>query len=229
MNLPGGFPVDLVIFGLIAAFLVLRLRSILGRRTGFEGRPRPAQPISPRSVPNGREAKAPVIEGRAEPAPPRPVRPLPEPNSPLGEQLRRLRTVDTSFDPARFLEAAENTFRTIVSAFASGDRVTLRSLLTDDTYRAFEMAIAAREVASETQRTEIKDITTAAIAVVELNDHVADITVRFVSDQVNITLGREGQPVSGTDGTTEMIDLWTFERDLGMRDQTWRLAAARSA
>jgi predicted lipid-binding transport protein (Tim44 family) len=229
MNLSGGFPVDIVLFGLIAAFLVLRLRSILGRRTGFEGRPRPVPPISARNAPNARDAKPAVIEGRAEPVPPRPLRPLPEPTSPLGEQLRRLRTIDASFDPARFLEAAENTFRTIVAAFAGGDRVTLRSLLTDETYRAFETAIAARETASETQRTEIKEISAAAIVAVELAEQVADITVRLVSDQLNITLGRDGQPVSGTDGITEMVDLWTFERDLGMRDQTWRLAAARSA
>jgi predicted lipid-binding transport protein (Tim44 family) len=229
MNLSGGFPVDLILFGLIAAFLILRLRSILGRRTGFEGRPRPVPPVAARSAPNGRDAKTTVIEGRAEPVPARPVRPLPDPASPLGEQLRRLRTIDTGFDAARFLEAAENTFRTIVGAFAGGDRVTLRSLLTDDTYRAFEMAIAARETAQETQRTEIKDISTAAIVAVELAERVADITVRFVSDQLNITVGKDSQPVSGTDGTTEMVDLWTFERDLGMRDQTWRLAAARSA
>jgi predicted lipid-binding transport protein (Tim44 family) len=176
-----------------------------------------------------RDTKTNVIEGRAEPVPVRPVRPLPDPASPLGEQLRQVRAVDTGFDPARFLEAAENTFRTIVAAFAGGDRVTLRSLLTDETYRAFEMAIAARETAQETQRTEIKEIATAAIVEVELAERMADITVRFVSDQLNITLGKDQQPISGTDGTTEMIDLWTFERDLGMRDQTWRLAAARSA
>jgi predicted lipid-binding transport protein (Tim44 family) len=154
---------------------------------------------------------------------------LPDPASPLGEQLRRLRTIDSGFDPARFLDAAENTFRNIVSAFAGGDRVTLRSLLTDETYRAFETAIAAREAASETQRTEIKEVSTAAIVSVELTERVADITVRFVSDQLNMTLGRDSQPIAGTDGTTEMVDLWTFERDLSMRDQTWRLAAARSA
>ena len=230
MNLPGGFPVDIILFGLIAAFLILRLRSILGRRTGFEGRPRSVPPIvAPRTAPMVRETKTNVIEGRPEPAPVRPVRPLPDPASPLGEQLRQVRAVDTGFDPARFLEAAENTFRTIVAAFAGGDRVTLRSLLTDEIYRAFEMAIAARETAQETQRTEIKEIATAAIVAVELAERMADITVRFVSDQLNITLGRDQQPISGTDGTTEMIDLWTFERDLGMRDQTWRLAAARSA
>jgi predicted lipid-binding transport protein (Tim44 family) len=230
MNLSGGFPVDIVLFGLIAAFLILRLRSILGRRTGFEGRPRSVvPPIATRNAPNAREAKPAVIEGRAEPVPARPVRPLPDAASPLGEQLRRLRTIDTGFEPARFLEAAENTFRTIVAAFAGGDRVTLRSLLTDETYRAFETAIAQRETAQETQRTEIKEISAAAIIAVELAERVADITVRFVSDQLNITLAKDAQPISGTDGTTEMVDLWTFERDLGMRDQTWRLAAARSA
>ncbi len=229
MNLAGGFPVDIVLFGLIAAFLILRLRSILGRRTGFEGRPRSVPPVATRSAPNARDTKSTVIEGRAEPVPVRPARPLPDPASPLGEQLRRLRAIDTGFDPALFLEAAENTFRTIVAAFAGGDRVTLRSLLTDETYRAFETAIAAREAASETQRTEIKEISTAAIVAVELAERLADITVRFVSDQVNITHGADSQPIAGTDGITEMVDLWTFERDLGMRDQTWRLAAARSA
>ena len=247
MNFPGGFPVDLVLFGLIAAFLILRLRSILGRRTGFEGRPPqnkpqgnlpfglwrgrgrggPARPMRDREEPNGRRGA--VIEGRAEPVPPRPVRPLPDPASPLGEQLKRLRAQDSGFDPARFLEAAENTFRSIVTAFAAGDRVTLRALLTDDTYRAFEMAIAAREAAGETQRTEIREIATVAITAVELQGSTADVTLRFVSDQVNTTLDKDGKPVAGTEGITEMIDLWTFERDMALRDQTWRLAAARSA
>ena len=229
MNFPGGFPVDLILFGLIAAFLILRLRSILGRRTGFEGRGRQSPLIKPRGNPAPQDTRAPVIDGKAEPAPPRPVRPLPELNSPLGEQLRRLRSVDSGFDAARFLDAAENTFRTIVAAFAAGDRVTLRSLLTDETYRAFETAISSREASGDIQRTEIKDVTTAAIVAVELTGTVADITLRFVSDQVNLTTNKDGQPIAGADALTEITDLWTFERDLSMRDQTWRLAAARSA
>ncbi|GAB0115104.1 Tim44/TimA family putative adaptor protein [Acidisoma sp. C75] len=239
MNFPGGFPVDLVLFGLIAAFLVLRLRSILGRRTGFEGRPPQTPPLgTPRQAGRpfrgpqeqaGVRRGGPVIDGRAEPVQPRPARPLPDPASPLGEQLRRLRGQDPGFDAARFLEAAENTFRSIVTAFASGDRVALRALLTDETYRGFETAIAAREAAGETQRSEIREITTAAIIGVELQGSIAEVTLRFVSDQVNTTLDKDGKPVGGTEGITEMIDLWTFERDLAIRDQTWRLAAARSA
>ncbi len=166
MNFSGGFPVDLVLFGLVAAFLVLRLRSILGRRTGFEGRPRPAQPIGPRGAPfrGARRQRPPMIEGRAEPVPPRPVRPLPEPTP------RRSASsfVACARSKSASIRRASWRRRRIPSARSSplspsGDRVTLRSLLTDETYRAFETAIAAREAAGETQRTEIKDITTAAI------------------------------------------------------------------
>lgn len=237
MNFPGGFPVDLVLFGLIAIFLILRLRSILGRRTGFEGRPPQAPPATGRvgaAWPfRGRDDQTrrapPVIDGRASPVPPRAVRPLPDPASPLGQKLRQIQAADAGFDPARFLEAGENTFRSIVTAFASGDRQSLRALLTDETYQGFESAIAAREAAGETQRSEIRDITTAAIVGVEQRGSIADITLRFVSDQVNATLDRSGKPVNGTEGITELDDLWTFERDLAQPGQSWRLAAARSA
>ncbi|HUZ62208.1 MAG TPA: Tim44/TimA family putative adaptor protein [Acetobacteraceae bacterium] len=221
MSASGSFPIDLVLFGMIAAFLVLRLRSVLGKRTGYE---RPEQPIR-RDI-----TGAPVIEGQAEPvAPPRPARPLPDPASPLGETLLRMQGIDRGFDPTRFLDGAEAAFRLIVTAFAAGDRVSLRNLLSDDTYRAFESAIAAREAADETQRTEVRAIAAATIEGADLRGTLADVVVRFVSDQVNLTLGRDGQPVTGTDAVTEIVDLWTFERDLSTRDPTWRLAAARSA
>lgn len=218
MDVSSGFPIDIVLFGMIAAFLVLRLRSILGRRSGYE---RPAQPLRP-GMPQG-----PVIEGVAE-APPS-ARPLPDPASTLGQTLAQMKTVAPSFDPARFLDGAEQAFRMIVGAFAAGDRVALRPLLTDETYRSFETAIAAREQAGETQRTEIRSIASATVEEAALRGRVAEIGVRFVSDQVNVTLGRDNQPVAGNDAVTEIHDLWTFERDLVSRDPTWRLAAAQSA
>lgn len=217
----GGFPIDLVLFGMVAAFLVLRLRSILGRRQGFE---RSAEP-TPRARP--KLAEAPVIDAVAER--PASVRPLPDPASPVGAALARMRAVDRSFDPARFLEGAEAAFRIIVTAFAAGERQTLRPLLTDETYAAFEGAIAAREAAGETQRTELRAIQSATIAAADLGGAVATITTRFVTDQVNITLARDGSVAAGTDAVTEIADLWTFERDLTAADPTWRLVAARSA
>ncbi len=102
-------------------------------------------------------------------------------------------------------------------------------MLSDDTFRAFDGAIAGRETAGETQRTEIRGMHSTAIENADLRGSLADITVRFVSDQVNLTLGPTGQPVAGADAVTEITDLWTFERDLTAADPTWRLVAARSA
>lgn len=225
MGASGGFPIDLVLFGMIAAFLVLRLRSILGRREGFE---RPPEPLQPEAAPGAtpREAHGPTIEGAAEPAG---GRALPDPAGPAGQVLERMRRIDRNFQPAHFLAGAETAFRMIVVAFATGNRDTLRPLLSDDTYRAFDAAISAREQRGETQRTEIRSITAAAIEQADLRGSLGAITIRFVSDQVNLTLGPDGQPAMGTDAVTEITDLWTFERDLATTDPTWRLVAARSA
>ena len=133
------------------------------------------------------------------------------------------------FDPQAFLAGAEGAFRMIVEAFARGDRATLRNLLADDTYRAFEGAITTREAAGHKQTTEIRAIPSATIEAATLLDALATITVRFVSDQVNLTTDPENRPVAGTDAVTEITDLWTFERDLSSQDPTWRLVAARSA
>ena len=213
-----GFPVDLVIFGLIAAFLVLRLRSVLGRREGFE---RPTD-VAPTGVPPG---VSPVIDATAEP---RTARNLPDPASPTGQTLRTMTDIDRSFTPGHFLDGADAAFRMIVTAFAAGDRGTLRPLLTDETYQAFDGAISAREAAGETQQTEIKSIISSIDQALLLGS-LASVTVRFVTDQVNLTLGRDGHPVAGADAVMEITDLWTFERDLGQPNPIWRLSAARSA
>ncbi len=219
----GGFPIDLLLFGMIAAFLVLRLRGILGRKTGFE---RPAQPDTPQVPVPGISRPAPtlVANGRAEPA----ARPLPDPATPAGVALAQMRAVDRNFDPQHFLNGAEAAFRLIVGAFAAGDRVALRPLLSDDTYRSFESAITARETAGETQRSEVKRIESLTVEEAALSGTQAAITLRIVSDQVAETLDRDGRPVSGADAVAEITDIWSFERDLSQPGPAWRLSAARS-
>ena len=219
----GGFPIDLLLFGMIAAFLVLRLRGILGRKTGFE---RPAQPDTPPvPVPGiGRMVPTLVANGRAELA----ARPLPDPATPAGAALAQMRAVDRNFDPQHFLNGAEAAFRLIVGAFAAGDRVALRPLLSDDTYRSFESAITARETAGETQRSEVKRIESLTVEEAALSGTQAAITLRIVSDQVAETLDRDGRPVSGADAVAEITDIWSFERDLSQPGPAWRLSAARS-
>lgn len=219
----GGFPIDLILFAMVAAFLVLRLRSVLGKRQGFE---RPPQ------TPGLPEARAARIEGVAEDvATARGTgarRSLPAPQSPTGQVLNRIIAQDASFQPEAFLDGAEGAFRMIVAAFAQGDRQTLRALLSDETYAGFEQAVAGREAAGESQRTEIRTMHELALDGAELRGSVADVTVRFVSDQVNITTGRGGEIVAGSDAITEVIDIWTFQRDLTAKDPTWKLTATRS-
>ena len=117
----------------------------------------------------------------------------------------------------------------IIAAFAAGDRATLRALLSDDTYAGFEQAITAREQAGESQRTELRAVHEMAIEAADLRGNVAEVTVRFVTDQVNLTTGRDGEVVTGSDAVTELTDIWTFQRDLTAADPTWKLVATRSA
>lgn len=219
----GGLPIDLILFAMVAAFLVLRLRSVLGKRTGFE---RPQGEAAPGlgQAPAGREAEA-LAPPPAEAA----RRGVPDPRSPVGQALMRIRGVDPAFDPGAFLGGAEGAFRMIVEAFAAGDRGTLRNLLSDEAYAGFEAAISAREQAGETQRTELRAIHDMTIEAADLRGSVADITVRIVSDQVNLTLARDGTVSAGAEAVTEITDVWTFQRDLSVTDPTWKLVGTRPA
>jgi predicted lipid-binding transport protein (Tim44 family) len=226
----GGFPVDLILFAMVAAFLVLRLRSVLGRRTGFE-RPRREGPgaYDPGAA-RGAPAEDNVVPLPGAQAPADPTRRVvPDPRSPVGQALMRIRGVDAAFDPTDFLHGAEGAFRMIVDAFAKGDRQTLRMLLSDDTYGGFEGEIARREQAGETQRSEVRAMQETRIEAADLRGTIADVTVRFVSDQVNLTTKGDGSVVAGAEAVTELADIWTFQRDLQSQDPTWKLVATQSA
>lgn len=226
----GGFPVDLILFAMVAAFLVLRLRNVLGRRTGFERPRREGQGAYDPKAERGAPAGENVVDF---PAPQIPAggarRNLPDPRSPIGQALMRIRGVDPSFDPNGFLDGAEGAFRMIVDSFARGDRETLRMLLSDDTYAGFEGEISRREAAGETQRSEVRAMQEMVIEAADLRGTVADVTVRFVSDQVNLTTGKDGSVVAGAESVTELSDIWTFQRDLGSQDPSWKLVSTQSA
>ncbi len=224
MGATGSFPVDLVLLGMVAAFLVLRLRGILGKRTGYERPPAP-QPM-PQAAPT---AHGPVQDSRAETAAASRVAVVPEADSAIGRTLTAMRGIDPGFDPGAFLAGVDKAFRMIVAGFASGDRAALRPLLSDDTFLAFDQAIAAREAAGHTQIADLKSIERLSIETASLHGSVADIAVRIVSDQVGLTRDNAGAIVVGAEAVTELTDLWSFERDLRSPDPTWRLVAARSA
>ncbi len=215
----GSFPVALVLFGAVAVFLILRLRSVLGKRVGFE-----KPPIRPGEMPGF--GGGPIIDGQAMPYQSGHL--IPDPRSALGERLMSIVNADPAFDPPKFLALAETSFRTIVTAFAAGDRTTLKSNLSESVFHTFDSAITAREQQGHKHRTEIKSILAATIEDAQLIADQAAIIVRFTSDQVNLTLDAAGTPVDGHENVEKIVDLWTFERLVGAKDPIWRLAAARS-
>ncbi|MBI4183992.1 MAG: Tim44 domain-containing protein [Proteobacteria bacterium] len=221
---------DIIFFAMVAAFLVLRLRSVLGRRTGHE-RQRHDPRLSPRTQP-----------GEAEAAEPPPALEAPAGEAPAGEGeaetklsdlvaagLTRLRLADRTFDPERFLDGARSAFEIIIAAFAAGDRATLRALLSDDVFRDFESAIAARERGGQSLKHTLVGMTSAEIVGAEVKGSTGVVTVKFVSDQINLMHDAEGKVVAGTpEGVTSVTDVWTFTRDSRSRDPNWMLAATRS-
>lgn len=220
---------DIIFFALIAAFLVLRLRSVLGRRDGFGGRPRdPFAPPEQSEADNENVVPLPdhsdpgafdeMVDGK----------PAPEagPFDPIAAGLAQIRRTDPAFDGEEFLVGARTAFEMIIHAFAAGDVDTLRALLSREVFANFAAEIAKREESGETQETIVTAIRVSDIVEVNVDGRSAFVTVKFVSDQTNLTRDHEGRVVDGDpEATTEVTDFWTFSRNLRARDPNWTLVA----
>ncbi|MGC2854697.1 Tim44/TimA family putative adaptor protein [Novispirillum sp. DQ9] len=220
--------IDIIFLGLVAGFLVLRLRSVLGRRTGNE-RP-PADPYAPRPREEARQEERRddnVIElpGRRIERPDAAA----GPQTPLEAGLTQIRLADDNFEPDSFLSGARMAFEMIVEAFAKGDSAALRPLLADDVYRNFDAAIRDRESRGETMETDIAALKGIGIVGAEMRNRVAYVTVRFVTEQTTVVRNAEGAVIEGDPATAEpVVDLWTFARDTSSRDPNWQLVATET-
>ncbi|MDA8230204.1 MAG: Tim44/TimA family putative adaptor protein [Magnetospirillum sp.] len=208
---------DIVFFAMVAAFLILRLRSVLGRRTGNE-------PPPPQMRPQ-RADKDNVIDMVA-------VRkPVSEPaaDTPVGRGLAAIRASDPSFDTDGFLAGAGAAFEMIVSAYASGNSAALRPLLSDEVYRNFAGAIEARNRAGERLETRVLGVHSATVAEAGMDGTLAHVTVRFVTDQINVLTDAAGRILEGEpERPTEVTDEWTFRRNVRSPNPNWELVATRS-
>jgi predicted lipid-binding transport protein (Tim44 family) len=213
---------DIILFAMVAAFLVLRLRNVLGRRTGnerrrelFVRRPRPApENASPMAEPVASASSSAIA---------------PAPADAVAEGLNQIRRADPSFDPSHFLEGARAAFEMIVGAFATGDKSALRPLLSDEVFQQFVTAIDERAAAKETLETRILRLDGADIIEAELLGRSAQVTVKLTSQQINVTRAMDGSIVDGDpEHPTEKTDYWTFARDTRSADPNWVLVATSS-
>jgi predicted lipid-binding transport protein (Tim44 family) len=214
--------VDIVILAMVAGFLILRLRSALGRRTGHEQHPK--------SYTNDDNVVdlAPRLETDSEPRSSRDIDPA-YIGTPFEEGLTQITLSDPNFTVESFLNGAGKAFEMIVLAYAEHDTDTLRPLLADDVYGNFASAIQDREDRSEVMETQLVVIKPPRLEHVSVADRIATVAVRFESEQINIIKDPDGKIVDGDPEHIESVtDIWSFEHDLSSLDPNWLLVATRS-
>lgn len=228
---------DIILFAAIAAFLVLRLRSVLGKRTGHEQRPgqdpfQPSQQRQQQGAEGSDRDKVVPMPGRGEDngvTDEELKKAADKAETPLSAGLTQIKLADRDFDEEGFVEGAKGAFEMVVNAYAQGDRKTLRQLLANDVYGDFEQAIDEREKAGQTLETTLVNIREAEIIEAELQNRTAFVTVKFISEQINALKDPDGNVVEGdAEQVLDVTDIWTFARNTKSRDPNWTLVATRS-
>ena len=210
---------EIVILAAIAAFLGLRLYSVLGQRSEHEEEPARHHFDAP-------DSQAPHAAGRPAATAREPVRLRSVDNASSANEnaIRAIAGADPRFDLLAFLDGAKAAYGMILEAFWDGDKETLRELTDDDVYAGFSSAIDAREEAGEKLENRLIRIEDATIHSAELDRRTARISVLFVSDIASLTRDKDGNVVAGSlDDAVESRDIWTFSRNVDAGDPNWVL------
>jgi predicted lipid-binding transport protein (Tim44 family) len=237
------FDIYTLLFLVLAVVIFIRLRNVLGRRTGSE-RP-PYDPYTRTEAKRaGAEANEPVValpRGRSGRAPVETTGPSLEDiearlgrhatkDSPLGKSLTALMRADSSFDPGQFLDGAKGAYEMIVTAFAQGDEAELNQLLSEEVFEGFQRAIREREERGEKVESSLIGIDKADIMEAEVKNRTAYVTVKFVSELISVTRDADGEVVEGDPKKVrEVTDIWTFAREVGSKNPNWKLVATEAA
>jgi predicted lipid-binding transport protein (Tim44 family) len=213
--------IDILFFAMVAAFIALRLRSVLGRRTGHERRRFGGLGGARSHGANDNVVALPDRAGAPAETDPR-IADLGGDSLKAG--LTQIRVADRRFDPDEFLHGARSAFEMIVEAYSAGDKDALRPLLADAVLARFSSAIEQRRAAGQTLETQLIGIRKSDMIEAGMQDALARVVVRFTSEQVNVLRDAEGRVLEGDPGTAEdVVDIWTFERDTRSADPNWTL------
>jgi len=225
----------LIVIGL-AIVVLFRLRQVLGTRTGRERTPAQRQAEAAANKPGEDN----VVQMRPRPAEPQTnedverqkrkldteVAQFSHGDEKIAEGLRAIAEADPSFMPKSFMEGAKAAYEMIVTAFAQGDRQTLKNLLEKDVYDGFERAIKDREAAGRKIDFTFVGLPKVEISEAELDKRNANVTIRFHAEVVSATRDKDGTLIEGNaDQVTSIADEWTFARSPKSRDPNWKLVA----
>jgi predicted lipid-binding transport protein (Tim44 family) len=217
--------VEIVILAMIAAFLGLRLYSVLGRRAEHEeepiqGRIEPKLDAAPRAV------LPPLGDRERERAPsqPAPRAMVPGVTPAIERGLREISAADRRFDLLSFVDGAKSAYGMVLEAFWRGDKDELGQLCDRDVFEGFVAAIDARTAAGETLDNRLIRIEDATVVAASYSAPMARIAVRFTADIAAVTRDKDGTVIAGSlDDAIETRDLWTFSRDTSSAGPDWLL------
>ena len=210
--------VEIIILAMIAAFLGMRLYSVLGRRAEHEEESIPHRfdpSQQPKNVTPAAAAPTPLASSNAQLEGAMPA---------VERGVRSIVAADPTFDITGFLEGAKGAYGMTLEAFWTGDRNTLRALCDDDVYASFVGAIDAREAAEHTLDNRLIRIEEIRIHSAVLDNRVARVAVLFVADIAAVTRDKDGTLVGGSlDDAVESRDVWTFSRNIDAAGPDWIL------
>jgi predicted lipid-binding transport protein (Tim44 family) len=240
-----GIDVTTLIFLVLAVVIFLKLRSVLGRRTGQEQaryeRAKAQQDAAQRRLQGQdkvvtlprrerEDAVAGPVEADSRAAVEERAKGIAAGNSGLAKGLVDIVRADLSFDPDEFLKGAKAAYEIIVTAFAEGNRKTLKDLLSREVYEGFAGAIVEREGRGELIDQSFVGIKSSDIVEAEVKNGVAQVTVKFVSELISATRDKAGEVIAGdAKRIKEVTDIWTFAREIASRNPNWKLIATQAA
>lgn len=218
---------SILLFGLLAGFMAFKVYSVLGRRTGRERSPEEQlrMPDGARSNP-----KAPPPKDNVVTLPERGSAPAGAVGGPVARALLDIKLQDRNFDTERFLSGARAAYEMIVTAFARGERDTLRPLLSDDVFATFDQEIKSREAKKERVDFTFLALKSARLTGAEVKGRTAEITVTFESEVMLAGYDPAGALIEGDAKTPHKVsEVWTFARETNATDPNWILVATASA
>lgn len=212
---------QLLVLAGIAVFLILRLKSVLGTRDGFEGPPRSA---ATETTKPDRRQEFEVIEGGPDPD----ITDHVAEGSDAAAALAQMKRLESSFSVTEFLQGARGAYEWILMAFERGNLDEVAPFLSEDVYEAFAQVVDARQeqgLSVEAEFVGVRNITMAD-ASIDSATGAAQLTVKFVGELISVVRDANGEIVEGQPGQPKrQKDSWTFERVMGSNDPNWRLVA----
>lgn len=211
---------DILFFAMVAVFLIFRLYSVLGKKTGHEKERYDIFNELEQEVANEQSGFSDDFENFVDDDVDE-SHLIPENGKKVFDDIQKL---DPYFKMYNFIDGAQKAFEIIITSFASGDKETLKNLLDDSVYKEFIKAIDIREKAKQTQETTLVSIRDAQVKKINLRNKIAKIEVLFKTEQINVIKDEETRIIDGDPNYIETLqDIWVFKKDVSTQDPVWKL------